>query len=70
MRKKSLKKCAEEHVRVGEIGVLEVALGGVEESRGPRRRLGGGVWGFIVWEVGGFLWIEQQRGCNGRVRWV
>ncbi len=42
MRKKSLRKCAEEHVRVGEIGVSEVALGGVEGSSGPRRGIGAG----------------------------
>ncbi len=46
MRKKSLKKCAEEHVRVGEIGVSEVALGGVDGVGGQRRGICGGVWGF------------------------
>ncbi len=49
MRKKSLEKCAEEHVRVGEIGVSEVALGGVEGGSGPRRRIGEGA---VVWSDG------------------
>ncbi len=46
MRKRSLKKRAEEHVRVGEIGVSEVALGGVDVGSGQGRRVceGVGVW--------------------------
>ncbi len=48
MRKKSLEKCAEEYVRVGEIGVFEAALGGVEGGGGGRKRIGGGAWGFVV----------------------
>ncbi len=40
MRKKSLKKRAEEHVRVGEIGASELALGGVDGGSGQRRQVG------------------------------
>ncbi len=40
MRKKSLKKRPESDVRVGEIGVSEVASGGVEGGSGARRRIG------------------------------
>ena len=45
--KKSLKKSPESDVRVGEIGVSEMALGGVEGGSGERRRIGGGAW---VWK--------------------
>ncbi len=48
MRKKSLEKCAESDVRVGEIGVFEVALGGVEGGSGARRRIGEGACGGVM----------------------